>query len=395
MRVVCVGAGPAGLYFAITMKLRDRRHDVVVLERSPERQLRGLGLVFWDPLRDQLRRNDPTSARMIEEAMFILGEQQIVLDGHAVVDPGTYGYSISRPALVKLLASRAQDLEVRIRFDHEAGERDLGDADLVVGADGINSMVRSAQPEAFGSNLHTGKNWHLWLETDAVYDSWRFTFVPAGPGWIWAAIYAIDTRSSTFLIECTPQAWSHLQMGELSDPQALSVLQELFAADLAGHRLISREPIRWSHYPTVTNQRWFCDNRVLIGDAAHTTHFSIGSGTRLGMEDAVCLADELHRHPETAEALAAYQGIRKAAVVAPQLDARHSQQWLEHVDRYTGLRPHQFYELWKRRRSPLQAHMAPRAYLLIDRVTSLPALVGARRRAGAWARRRRGASTGG
>lgn len=392
MKIACVGGGPGGLYFAVLMKLRHPQYDVTVFERNRAGSTYGFGLVYWDDLREQLRANDPISADAIERVTLNWTSQVVEVPRGRIVDPETSGYSIHRRALLDVLEQRASELGVQIEYSHEVPSRaEIQDADVIVASDGVNSRLRDAAADRFGTEIVVGRNKYVWLGTDKVFETFDFYFVPTDSGWVWGAAYGIDGHTSTFIVECSPETWSGLGFDTLSTEESLASLEKMFASYLDGQHILGqlREQgsIPWLNFRRVTNEHWHDGNVVLLGDAAHTTHFSIGSGTRLALEDAIALADNIDKFDELEPALEAYEMERKAAIARPQAEARYSLRWLEHVPRYIGLTPQQFFELWELRRSPMLANMDPRLYYWLHWATEkVPVVRDARNAMGLWAR---------
>ena len=367
MKIAVVGAGPAGLYFALLAKLRDPERDVTVYERQPPDSTSGWGVVFWDDLLSRLYTSDAESAREIEQTAFRWITSIVELRGHQEVDTGASGHSIPRQALTGILTRRALELGVHIEYHHEVRDRsELADADLIVAADGVSSRLRDAAAARLGTEVHVGANKYIWLGADKVFSAFTFPFVNTDSGWMWAHAYGISDHSSTFVVECPPQTWAGLGLDRLSPNDSLHVLESVFADQLQGARLIDqirdRPAARWLNFRTITNARWYDGNVVLVGDAAHTTHFTIGSGTKLAINDDVALADSLDRHRELPAALAAYEAGRASELREPQTEAHFSALWFANIGRYIDLDPDEFFTLLRSRRSPLLARMPPRLY---------------------------------
>jgi anthraniloyl-CoA monooxygenase len=367
MRIACVGGGPAGLYLAILMKRRDPGHEVTVFERNPAGVTYGWGVVFWDDLLEGLRANDPPTAQAIAEEAFRWTDQHILVDGRPPDSLPGFGYSMRRQRLLDILTARALELGVGVRFESEVEDPDrLGRPDLVVACDGVNSRLRRRHPDGFGTRIDTGRNRYMWLGTTKVFDSFTFAFVRTPAGWVWCHAYGFDAGTSTFIVECQPETWAGLGFGRLGLDDSIRRLEQLFEAQLDGHPLVAQAPAAdrapWLAFRTVTNERWHHGRVVLAGDAAHTTHFTIGSGTKLAIEDAIGLAAALGGHRELESALAAYEQQRRTALLLLQREARNSAHWFEDLPRYVRLGPPEFTALLHHRRSQLLRRMSPAGY---------------------------------
>jgi len=373
VRIACVGGGPAGLYFALLMKLRDPAHDVMVFERTVSDSTYGWGVTFGADLMAKLYEGDTRSAREIDQAAFRWVGQLVDVQGKQPQYATGDGYSIQRQRLLRILADRARHLGVRIELGREVTSPwKLPEIDLIVACDGVNSRIR-LEAGRFQSDVRLGNNKYAWLGTSKVFESFMYSFVRTDSGWIWAYGYPIDAESSTFIVECMPRTWIGLGFDVLPSLDGLSLLEKLFERQLDGHQLVGQAGVRacarWSNFRTVTNQRWHDDKIVLTGDAAHTTHYSIGWGTKLAIEDAIALADSVHHHGTLKLALNSYEKQRQAELLKPQSDARFSAQWFENILRYIDLEPDQFAMLLHGRRSPLLPHIPPQLYCLLLRAT--------------------------
>jgi 2-polyprenyl-6-methoxyphenol hydroxylase-like FAD-dependent oxidoreductase len=337
MRIVCIGGGPAGLYFAISAKLRDASHDITVIERDPPCATYGWGVVYWDNLLSMLFHNDPTSARAVR-AHSALWQDQVILRNEQAAYLSGYGFSVGRATLLEILGQRATELGIDTQYRHDVEDpSELADAELVVISDGANSRMRQRHSEHFGPHVDVGSNPYIWLGTDKVFDNFTFAFEQTSAGWIWFHAYPSSAEISTCIVECTQQTWQALGFDSLSNEDGVRLLEKIFERPLEGHTLISQsrgEPARWLHFTHVTNKSWYHENLVLVGDAAHTTHFTLGSGTRLAMIDAVMLAQSLYDHDEPAIALADYDRRGRAALRPIQAGARTSMAWFERAERY-------------------------------------------------------------
>lgn len=382
MRIVCVGGGPAGLYFAISAKLRDAGHQITVIERDPPEATYGWGVVYWNDLLDILHANDPESARAVSAGSVLWQDQEIRVhgsrhDGTAYF--GGYGYSMGRAALLDILTRRARSLGVEVRHgEWLADPADLPEADLILAADGAGSRIRASRAERFGTTVETGRNPYIWLGTDRQFESFVFDFEETPAGWIWFHAYpSIKGRISTCIVECAPRTWQGLGLDTLDPEDAVPLLEKIFHRALDGGSLISRsrgEPAKWQRFQHLTNRTWVDGNVVLAGDAAHTTHFTLGSGTRLAMIDAIVLAHSLSRYADPRAALRAYDEHRRAELHTVQAGARSSMAWFERVDDYLDRDPVSFaYAM-----SVRQGHQSPWRYQ-VHLATQISAVRRARR----------------
>jgi anthraniloyl-CoA monooxygenase len=338
MRIVCIGGGPAGLYFAISAKLRDAGHDITVIERDPPGATYGWGVVYWDDLLDILFRNDPDSARALRAESALWQQQRVILRSEQTAHLPGYGFSVGRATLLDILGRRAIELGVDVVYRHAVDDLSaLADAELVVICDGANSRVRQHHSDQFGTRVDVGGNPYIWLGTDKVFDSFTFAFEQTSAGWLWFHAYPSSAGISTCIVECAQQTWHRLGFDSLSNEDSVGLLEKIFEHALDGHTLISQargEPAQWLRFTQVMNKTWCHGNMVLMGDAAHTTHFTLGSGTRLAMIDAVMLAQSLYDHADPFAAVADYDRRGRAALRPIQAGARTSMAWFERADRY-------------------------------------------------------------
>src|SRR3954452_18243988 len=302
MKIACVGAGPAGLYFAISMKLRDASHEIEVFERNAPGVTFGWGVVFSDQTVENLAANDPQSAAIIASEFAHWADIDVHFGGETITSGGHGFIGIGRKRLLQILQDRACELGVVLHFDSECDPADpkWGDYDLVIASDGINSRFRDAQPEAFGVDVDVRGNKFVWLGTSKVFDAFTFAFEETEHGWIWAHAYRFAPDCSTFIVECSEDTWTRFGFDRMSQDEAIAACEKLFAKYLDGHRLLSnashlRGSAAWLNFRRIKCERWTSGNVILLGDAAHTAHFSIGSGTKLALEDAIKLADVLTR----------------------------------------------------------------------------------------------------
>ena len=349
MRVACLGGGPAGLYFAISMKLRDPAHEVVVVERNRADDTFGWGVVLSDETLANLSANDGKSADAVRAHFAYWDDIAVHFKGTRTVSTGHGFCGIGRQRLLLLLQERARELGVELRFQTEVdgAARFARDYDLVVGADGVNSRTRALHAEHFKPNIDARRCKFVWLGTRQKFDdAFTFIFKETDRGWVWAHAYQFDADMATFIVECSQETWARYGFGAMSREESIATCERIFAHELDGQRLLSNaNHIRgsaWLNFPRVLCEHWSHGNIVLLGDAAATAHFSIGSGTKLALESAIALADDLHSEPTMAAAFAKYEGARRVEVLRLQSAARNSMEWFEEVERYVHLDPVQF-----------------------------------------------------
>ncbi|GAA2349419.1 FAD-dependent monooxygenase [Streptomyces kunmingensis] len=372
MKVHCVGGGPAALYLAILLKAQDRRHDISVYEKNAAGSTYGWGVTYWPDMLDTLMAHDEPSGRAIRDHSARWSDGVAHVRDRVTVHHGDEGFAIGRHRLLRILTERALSLGVQVHFDRTVTPRDpLLDADLVVAGDGGRSTLRDRYADHFGTQVTPGRNRFVWLGTTKVFRSFTFAFVETDHGWLWCYAYGFDGEHSTCIVECSPGTWAGLGFDAMDRDDALRLLEKLFAEPLEGHPLIGRTdvdgPSQWQNFRTVTNRVWSRGNLVLLGDAAHTTHYSIGAGTTLAMQDAMALARALQNPGPLRTALGEYERVRKRELLPLQSAARHSAGWYENLTRYVGLEPHQMFALLGQRHSPLLPHVPPQLYYRVDR----------------------------
>ena len=344
MKIVCLGGGPSGLYLAISMKLRDPSHDITVYERNRPGDTFGWGVVFSDETMQNLKKNDPVSAQiMIDELVHwdmidchVRGEVERS-DGHGFI-------GIGRKRMLQILHGRAMELGVNLVFEHEFElaniDEQFGDADLIVAADGLNSKVRNGNLDVFQCDIDLRPNKFVWLGTHQSFrDAFTFIFEKTEHGWIWVHAYQFDRDTSTFIVECQPDVYDALGFEHMTHEESAETCRRIFEKYLGGHKLLTNSAhIRgsaWISFPRVLCRNWIKDDRiVLIGDAAHTAHFAIGSGTKLGLEDAISLAGHLASGEPLPRALRNYQAEREVEALRLQSAARNAMIWFENAPRY-------------------------------------------------------------
>ena len=350
MKVLCLGGGPAGLYFAISMKLRDPSHQVTVLERNRANDTFGWGVVLSDDALGRMQKNDPVSTDAIRSHFAYWDDIAVVHDGVRTVSGGHGFAGIGRKQMLVLLQARARELGVDMRFETEfkSAEEYRKDYDLVVGADGINSLVRREYEEVFQPDIDTRLCKFVWLGTHQKFDdAFTFIFEKTEHGWVWAHVYQFDDATATFIVECLPETWDRWGFEQMSKEETVETCRKIFERHLGGHDLMSnaahlRGSAVWMQFPRVICGKWFHENVVLMGDAAATGHFSIGSGSRLAFDSAIALAEYLHSEPTMERAFERYQEERRVEVLRLQSAARNSLEWFEQAERYLHMHPTQF-----------------------------------------------------
>jgi anthraniloyl-CoA monooxygenase len=350
MRIACIGGGPAGLYFAISMKLRNPEHRIELFERNRADSTFGWGVVFSDQTVENLMANDPVSGATIRDEFAHWDDIDVHIHGTCNRSSGHGFIGIGRKRLLQILQERARDLGVVLHFEHEAGTdlNDWRDYDLVIAADGANSRIRDRYSEHFSIDIQVRKNRFVWLGTSKAFEAFTFAFEKLPEGWIWAHAYRFDEGLSTFIVECAPRTWEALGLDRMQQADAIALCERIFARYLDGHPLMSNAghlsgPDMWLNFRRIVCGTWYHRNLILLGDAAHTAHFSIGSGTKLALEDAIKLAEVLNRPglPRD-QALLEYQEERNLDVLKLQNSARNSTEWFETLDRYLDFEPLQF-----------------------------------------------------
>jgi len=350
MKIAVIGGGPAGLYFAISMKLRDASHDIHLFERNREGETFGWGVVFSDQTVENLTANDPKSAQIIADEFAHWDDIEVHIHGQTVRSSGHGFIGIGRKRLLAILGQRARELGVELRFERECepGLDHWTDYDLVIGADGINSRFRDQYADRFGVDSETRANRFTWLGTAKAFDAFTFAFELTEAGWIWAHAYKFAPDCSTFIVECSDETWRGLAFDTLSQADAIAACERIFAKYLDGHSLMTNAAhlggsAAWLQFRRIKCEHWAHDKLILLGDAAHTAHFSIGSGTKLALEDAIKLTEVLNRpNLPLDHALKEYQAERSLEVLKLQNSARNSTEWFETLDRYLGFDPVQF-----------------------------------------------------
>jgi len=343
MKIVCVGGGPAGLYLSILLKKADPRHEITVIERNAPDQTFGWGVVFSDETLGNLLEADPESHEEIVRSFAHWDAIDVHFKGQVLRSTG-HGFSgIARKQLLRILQRRAASLGVELRFNTEVEDLSpFAGHDLIVGCDGIRSRVRAAHADVFRPNLDFRKNRYIWLGTHKRFDAFTFIFEENEHGLFQVHAYRFDAETSTFIVECDETSWRNAGLDRMRPEEGAKYLERVFAKWLDGNPLLLNQS-SWINFVTVRNERWRAGNVVLIGDAAHTAHFSIGSGTKLAIEDAILLADALRRHPASVEkALEVYEEERRPMVARLQKAAQDSLDWFENTRRHVQHEPERF-----------------------------------------------------
>ena len=359
MKIVCIGGGPAGLYFGLLMKLQNPDNDIVVVERNRPYDTFGWGVVFSDATMENLRQADPVSAQTIGDAFNHWDDIETHFKGRAIRSKGHGFIGIGRKKLLNILQARCEEVGVELVFETNVeDEIEVArkyNADLVIASDGINSRIRNKYPESYQPDIDERNCRFVWLGTKKVFDAFNFIFVENEHGWFQAHAYRFEDGLSTFIVETPNETWEKAGIENMSQEEGIKYCEALFAPYLDGNELISnashlRGSAIWIRFPRIICNNWVhwadVDNKkvpfVLMGDAAHTAHFSIGSGTKLALEDAISLAEHLKNDATLEQALEEYSAARSVDVLRIQNAARNSTEWFENVARYAHMEPEQF-----------------------------------------------------
>ena len=361
MNIVCIGGGPAGLYFSLLMKKQDPAHAITVIERNRPYDTFGWGVVFSDQTLGNLVTADEATARTILQSFNHWDDIDVHFKGRTVTSGGHGFCGIGRKRLLNILQARCEELGVRLVFETDVGDDQAlaarYGADLVIACDGLNSRVRTRYQDSFQPDIDTRNCRFVWLGTRKKFDAFTFAFEQTEHGWFQAHCYQYDGDTSTFIVETPEEVWRRAGLDEMSQEEGVAFCERLFARYLDGHRLMSnashlRGSAMWIKFPRIVCREWVHWNAiegrrvpvVLMGDAAHTAHFSIGSGTKLALEDAIELARSFEAHGAQGidAVLAHYQELRAIEVLKIQSAARNSMEWFENVERYTAMEAEQF-----------------------------------------------------
>jgi 2-polyprenyl-6-methoxyphenol hydroxylase-like FAD-dependent oxidoreductase len=310
VNIAIIGGGPAGLYFALLMKKLDPSHRITLVEQNPKDATYGWGVVFSDRALSFLKESDPESYADIEATLKTWDDQTIVHKGQVVRVDGS-GYSgIARLTLLRILQDHCQRYGVEMHFSTRLSDTSsLADYDLIVGADGVNSGVRQQYAEQFRPSISLLSNKYIWYGTHQLFDTLSLIFRSYQGGAFVAHCYPYSTDTSTFIVECDAQTWERAGFAQMSEQESIEYCQRVFAEDLAGHALLPNKPA-WTNFRVVTNQHWNYQNVILLGDALRTVHFSIGSGTRMALEDATILSNAFARTQHVRSAFQIFEDIR-------------------------------------------------------------------------------------
>ena len=356
MRITCIGGGPAGLYFGLLMKKLDPRHEITVVERNKPYDTFGWGVVFSDATMDNMRLWDRESADEIQQAFNHWDDIELLFKGRRIRSGGHGFVGIGRKKLLNILQARCEQLGVKLVFETEAdSDEDYADADLIIASDGINSRVRGKYAEVFKPDIVTRPNRYIWLGTHKLYDAFTFDFRKTEHGWFQAHIYKFDDQTTTFIVECPESVWQAHGLDQADQQQSIAFCEKLFAENLQGEKLMTNarhlRGSAWLNFQRVVCDQWWLKNRhgshvVLMGDAVHTAHFAIGSGTKLALEDAIELTRQFQQQGDAdiAAVLRSYQEARRIETLRLQNAAWNAMEWFEVCgQRYCDqLEPEQF-----------------------------------------------------
>jgi anthraniloyl-CoA monooxygenase len=346
MKIACIGGGPGGLYFAISIKLQKPSSDVIVIERNKPADTFGWGVVLSDETLDNLEKNDSISAESIRSNFAYWDDIALHHKGKKLKSTGHGFCGIGRKTLLVILQERARELGVQLKFESEVGSASdyMNDYDIVVAADGLNSKTRSEYAEIFKPDTDLRKCQFVWLGTKQKFDdAFTFIFEKTKHGWVWAHAYQFDSDTATFIVECSQDTFDAFGFNNLTQTESINICQDIFKNYLDGNKLMTNaNHIRgsaWIKFPRVLCEKWSHKNIVLLGDASATAHFSIGSGTKLALESAISLANNLSIEKNHSSAFKKYEESRKLEVLRLQSAAKNSVEWFEDVERYLDLDP--------------------------------------------------------
>jgi len=340
MKINVIGGGPAGLYFAILMKKAQASHQIRIYERNGPDDTFGWGVVFSGKTLANLRAADEESHAEITKQFAAWDNVDVVHRDTKISIHGNSFSGIARLQLLKILQRRAEQLGVEVEFRTEINDIEAlrKDCDLLLAADGVNSTVRVRYAEQFQPELDLRANRYIWYGTNQLFHGLTLTSRENDAGVFAAHSYKFNPTTSTFIVECDPQTWANAGLERMGDEATREYLGQVFANDLRGHKLLSNNS-KWINFLLVKNRNWHFDNVVLLGDALHTAHFSIGSGTKLAMEDAIALAEAFHQSTSVSEALTRFETTRRPVIEDYQAAAFESMVWFENAREYMHLTP--------------------------------------------------------
>ena len=346
LKINVIGGGPGGLYFSLLMKLNDSRHDITVYERNKPDDTFGFGVVFSDETLGNFMGQDPETYLKIRDAFAYWDEIEVRYRGERIRSGGHGFAGMSRQKLLDILQERCNHVGVHMEFETEINDLEpYRDADLVLGSDGANSMVRDAYKEMFKPTIDMRKTKFVWLGTTQKFDAFTFIFKPNEHGWFYNHAYQYGQgkglAASTWILETHEDTWMRAGLDQSNEAETIAYFEDMFREELGGHKLLSNKSI-WRNFPVVSNQNWCHENVVLIGDAAHTAQFSIGSGTKIAMEGAISLLKSIEEEGSISSALTKYQEKREIEISRLQRSAMVSLQWYENARRYNDLTPPQY-----------------------------------------------------
>ncbi|MGH9844568.1 MAG: FAD-dependent monooxygenase [Blastocatellia bacterium] len=335
MKINVIGGGPAGLYFSILMKSRNPLYDIRIVERDGPNDTFGWGIVFSDQTFAYLEENDRASFEQIVAHCEIWENVDVVHKGEKITIRGNRFSGIGRLQFLNILRTRCRELGVDLQFHTNAPNAvdaaQYRDCDLLVGADGANSLVRRTFQDFFQPSVDLRRNKYIWLGTNQLFHGLTLTFRENEAGHFIAHSYKFNQTTSTFIVECDEATWRNAGFENMPEAETCAYLQRVFEADLGGHPLLTNNFVRWINFPLVRNAHWSHGNVVLLGDALHTAHFSIGSGTKLALEDAIALANCFHSQTEVASVLDEFERLRRPVVERLQDAAFSSLLMLENI----------------------------------------------------------------
>jgi anthraniloyl-CoA monooxygenase len=340
MKIKIIGGGPAGMYFAILMKQANAEHEIEISERNGPDDTFGWGVVFSGKTLATLRQADEASHAEITRNFEAWDNVDVVHRTRKISIHGNSFSGIARLRLLKILQQRCEQLGITVNFHSEIADvvSVQRDCDLLVGADGVNSLVRECCKQSFQPNLSSRPNRYIWYGTNQLFHGLTLTFRETPAGVFAAHSYKFDQTTSTFIVECDPQTWSSAAFAEKTDEETRAYLAKVFDLDLHSHPLLSNNS-KWINFVLVKNGQWSSENVVLLGDALHTAHFSIGSGTKLALEDAIALKQCFDETSDVSEALRRFEKVRKPIIEDYQAAAYESMVWFENASQYMHLEP--------------------------------------------------------